>query len=250
MMQPFYFAVRDFFRQALHAGAPIECVFARPDRAFAEMTRVYKKKLSSAKRGRGQKTGEGQPETAQAIEDRPFPLPFMSVWIAPLQLDKTMVNVGGRFVVSKDTAAGTAVVMRYPRAQEATVQVELWSETDLEAQQVTPQIELRFVTESVYLPIDWTDARWYRPPFDVLAHMVVLGRTRFRLAAEPGWIDSSEVEEGEGPKLTRRTWSGKLSTFVPYMPQEARLVRSINVQVYDDSDPPALLVEDAAGVED
>lgn len=250
MFEPLYFAVRSFFRQATHLGSEVEAVFARPDRAFQEMSRVYKKRLEGAKVQKGEKPGAGVAATNQAIEDRPFPLPFMSVWMPQFPFDPRHFNPG-RWVVSKDTASGTAVTMRMPRPVLAPVTVELWTETTLEAGRIVPQIDLRFVAESAYLPVDWTDTRWYRPPFNILEHAKVLGKTRVRLIAEPGWVDNSELEEGDGRKITRTTWSGKLEARIPYMPTEARLVRTVNFQVYDDTvDPPELLVEDAGGVED
>jgi hypothetical protein len=249
----FYEAVRDFFAQAQHAGQAVPCVFATPDRAHAEMTRVSKRRLQGAKALAEEDDYDAPVATAQAIEDRPAPSPFMSVHLSVPEYDPTRFNPG-RFVVTKDFQAGTATVMRFPRPVVADVQVDLWVAgrgANKIAMALAPQIDLRFYAESVWLPVDWTLDKWYRPPFDFLEHGRVLGRTRVRLMAARGWVDNSDLEPGDNPKAVRWTWSGKLEGYIPYRPVEARLVRSVRYELYDStSTPPQLLLEDVGGSED
>jgi hypothetical protein len=49
----------------------------------------------------------------------------------------------------------------------------------------------------------------------------------------------------------RRTWSGRLEAYVPYRPEEARLVRTINLEILNAADdPPTVLETMIIGVED
>jgi hypothetical protein len=249
----FYEAVRDFFGQAKHLGRPVPVVFASPDRAHAELARVIKRRSQNKKKAKGASDLAPPAATVQAIEDKPALVPFMSLWMPPVpEYDPTRFNPG-RFVVSKDKASGTAVVMRFPRPIKNTVQVDLWCGSKAGhkiAMALAPQIDLRFFAESVHLPVDWTLDKWYRPPFDVLSHARVLGQTRIRLIAK-GWTDNTDLETEDGPKEARMTWSGELEGYIPYRPVEARLVRTVRFELYDSTqEPPALLVADDAGSED
>jgi hypothetical protein len=251
MFAPFYDALKRFFGQARHAGQIVPAVFARPDRASQEFQRIYKKRLQGKKATAGERESDPPASQTQAIEDRPASLPFMSIYMPVPVFDSTRFNPG-RVVVSKDLATGTAVTAKFPRPVVGDVQVDLWCNVDLEAQDITPQIDLRFVADAVRLPIDWSEDRWYRPPFNVLEHARYMGKTGVRLVIGPGWEDTSDLEEGEGPKVVRRTWRGKLQGFIPYKAEEARLVRSVRFDLYDNTDPnaPALLDALDAGSED
>jgi hypothetical protein len=133
--------------------------------------------------------------------------------------------------------------------------VDLWCGDDggeLIAQEIEVQVESFFIAESVYLPIDYGLAKWYKPKFNVPEHARQYGRTRIRLLSE-GWVDNSDLEDGgDGPKDIRRTWTGKMEAFVPYRPDEARLVLSVNLQMFDNTDQtsPVLLAESTKDAED
>jgi len=241
MYAPLFMGIRDFFRQAKWNGVRVPCVFAGPDRAHAEMTRVTQKLL------RGQRT-------RQQVEDSPAPRPFMSLWIDPPKYNPTWNSPATIRGVTKDIATGNATKMRMPRPVEASVQVDLWLPEEggnLVAQSIEPQIELRFTTgDMVGIPIDWTLAKWYKPPFCVLEHAKVWGRTRLRLYTE-GWSDSSNLEFAEGAKETRRTWAGRMEAYLPYRPEEARLVRTLNWEILNAADePPTVLETMSIGAED
>ncbi len=177
----------------------------------------------------------------------------MSLWMPPPKFAQEWYNPG-RVIVDKDIQKGTARVMRWPRPMSSTVQADLWVGGDggnLMAQQLEAQIELQFPADKVFLPVDWADPRWYRPPFNVLEHARVLGPTRITLTSQ-GWDDNSDLEFGEGMKSIRRTWSGEVLGYIPYPPQEARLVRTVRYALYDatDEDNPELLLEQVSGTED
>lgn len=239
LFAPWYEAVRDFFRRAKHVGQDIPVVFAAPDRAHNEVHRVTSRRSGLS---------------ITEVSHRPTPVPFMSVWMTPPKFDQALFNPGTIRGFDYDTRRGTAKKMRWPRPYGAEVQVDLWCGSaggDLIAQDIQGKIDLQFIAESVYLPVDWSQAKWYRPPFDILEHAKVLGRTRIRLVHE-GWTDTSDIEAGEGRKEIRRTFSGRIAdAYIPYPPQEARLVVETAFQLLDESvDPPEVLEETVSGAED
>jgi len=244
---PFTDAVKRFFERARWGGRSVPCVFAGPDRAFEEMARVQKRRSQGRKSGATGTTGL----TFHQIGERPAWVPFMSILIQPPEFDAARFNPRSFRGVTKDIEKGTATTMRFPRPVNADVQVDLWSAGNGGwgiAQHVAAQIELQFTAESVYLPIDWADPRWWKPPFDALEHARAYGRTRIRLVSS-GWSDTSDLEAGDGPKRIRWTWSGRIEGYLPYRLDEARLVREIAVDV-EDAATGNTLDEYRGGVED
>jgi hypothetical protein len=247
----FYDAVRRFFRRAKHLGQPVDTVFARPDRAHTELARLREEQLKREKHAAPAETA-----TRQAVEDRPTASPFMSVWIPSPQFDKERFSPATFRGITKDRATGNATSMRYPRPVLADVQVDLWAGDvggELIAQGIEVQVESFFIAESVYLPIDYGLTKWYKPPFNTPEHAKAYGRTRIRLMVANGWMDNSDLEEGgDGPKEIRRTWTGKMEAFIPYRPEEARLVLRTDLLIYDNTDEtsPVLLAERTSDAED
>lgn len=257
MYQIFYETIREFFGQAKHMGREVPTIFASPDRAHSELARIMKRRLQGKKKVKGATELQPPAATKQAIEDKPASVPFMSVWCEIPNFDPSRFGVG-RFVTQKNYQAGTATVMRRPEPVAANVQVDLWCGSRAGhkiAYTILPQIDLRFYAESAFLPVDWTLDKWYRPPFDALAHAKVLGQTRIRLirAGEGanGWTDNTGLESEEDQKDVRLTWRGRFEAYIPHMPVEARLVRTVAFELYDLNDtPPALLFQVEAGSED
>lgn len=246
----FYDAIRRFFERSKHKGAPVRCVFARPDRAHTELERILQAGLAQEK---GRAVGEVPKK--QALEDRPTSTPFLSLWIESPRFDPTRFSPATFRGITKDRVTGNATSMRYPRPMLADVQLDLWAGDDggeLIAQNIEAQVEQFFIAESAYLPIDYSLTKWYKPPFNVPEHARQYGRTRIRLISE-GWADNSDLEDGgDGPKEIRRTWTGKMEAFVPYRPEEARLVFAVDVQIYDNTDEtsPVLLADSTPDAED
>jgi len=241
MYAPWYHAVQAFFQRAQHGGDKVPVVFAGPDRAHEEIKRVMRRRLQ----------GKARPRTDQQLSDRKTQAPFMSVSITGPKFNPDLYNPG-RFKVSEDRASGTATVARWPRPMQCSVQVDLWSANDgggLIAMNITGQIELQFPANRVHLPIDWSDPRWFKPPFNILGHAKTFGRTRITLT-DGGWEDNSDLEFGDNPKDVRFTWTGDLLGYLPYPPQEARLVRTIRYALYDMADETTPLIEQTSGRED
>ena len=246
MYSPFTLTTKEFFERAEWGGRSVPCVFAGPDRAFQEIDRVIKRRAQGKSRATG---AEGI--TFRQVSERPTWVPFMSVLIQPFAFAPERFNPRSFRGVTKDIAKGTATTMRFPRPVTADVQVDLWAGGNggwQIAQHVAAQIELQFTAESIYLPIDWADPRWYKPPFDVMAHARAYGRTRFRLINN-GWQDASDLEAGEGPKTIRWSWSGRIEGYLPYPLDQARIVRTVEVAVVD-TDTGEVLDALVGGVED
>lgn len=231
MLAPFTEAVKDFFERATWGGAPVPAVFAGPDRAFAEMERVMKARSQGKTSVATGATGV----TRQQATDKPAWVPFFSVLIQPHNFNPALWNPASYRGITKNLQTGVATSIRL-RPIKADIQVDLWCGAAggwSIAQNVQSQIELQFFAESIYLPIDWSEAKWYREPFNVLEHARALGRTRFRLVNN-GWQDTSDLEVGEGLKYIRWTWSGRLEGDLPYRPDEARIVRTISMDITDE----------------
>jgi hypothetical protein len=126
-----------------------------------------------------------------------------------------------------------------PRPVTCEVQVDLWGGAaggHHIIDNVASQLDLRFVAESAYLPVDWTLAKWFKPPFNLMEHAREFGLTKVRLIAD-GWTNTSDLEAGEGPKEARATWNGRLEAAIPYRPEDGRLVRTVRWAIYDGTDP-------------
>jgi hypothetical protein len=117
------------------------------------------------------------------------------------------------------------------------IQVDLWcGEAGMQiAELVTAQVEQFFPHESVYLPIDWTLDKWYKPPFDVFEHARTYGRTRGHLTQSGGWADSTSLEFAQGNKEVRLSWSGRWDFYLPYRAEEGRIVRDVAVDIFDET---------------
>lgn len=244
---PFMDALKSFFSQAQWEGQPVPSVFSAPDRAFQELRRRHPKLvdgLTSRVTGRKGITGE-------ALSERPAWVPFFSILVTPSVFDAARFHPGTFRGITKNLETGVATKMRYPRPVTADVTVELWCGTVGGwgiANHVAAQIELAFRAESVYLPIDWSLPRYYKPPFNTLEHARQYGPSRCRLVYQ-GWQDASELEALDGPKQVRWTWTGRLEGHLPYALEESRIVREFAVDLVD-QDTQTVLDTVTSGTED
>lgn len=211
--------IREFFSQAEWGGQDVLTVFGGPDRARTEASKVFAAKMKLTK---------------QQMEDQPVPVPFMSIWRSHPQFDPTRDSRAVVRGIQRNLKTGTALKMRFPQPQVCDIQVDLWCGEggNKIAEVVTAQLDILFPNESVYLPIDWTLDKWYLPPFDVFEHAKVYGRTRARLIRQ-GWTDNSNLEYASGNKEVRLTWNGRYEFYLPYKPEEGRIVRDIFLDIFD-----------------
>jgi len=261
MYAPWYDAIQRFFGRAHHAtisggNKRVPVVFAAPDRAHEALNQIIQQRLKAQKEQAEGSARNVRPDTRHALENRPTAAPFMSIWMTRPKFDSSLYNPG-RVKFALDTQSGTAKTMRWPRPMTANIQVELWAGEDgaeLIAQNITAQIDLQFVADKVALPVNWSDAKWYKRPFNILEHAKVLGQTRILLIADSGdgWEDNSDLEFGDRAKEIRCTWSGRIKGYIPYPPEEARLVTQIQYEIFDGTDPdnPVLLDVLLTGAED
>jgi hypothetical protein len=219
--------IREFFSQAQWGGADVVTVFAAPDRAHTQASRVFAKRSGL---------------TRQQVEDQPTPVPFMSIWRSHPLFDPTRDSRAVIRGINRDLKAGTALKMRFPQPQVSDIQVDLWcgEAGGKIAEVVAAQIDILFPAESVYLPIDWSLEKWYKPPFDVFEHAKVYGQTRGRLVRSQGWTDNTNLEYAAGNKEVRLSWQGRYEFYLPYKPEEGRIVRDLVIDIFD-QDSNALL---------
>lgn len=263
MFAPWYDALQRFFSRLTHAGVnpgvddpsavftsrrpnTIPIVFASPDRAHEELIFIMRKRLEET----------GRPLSDQELSDRLAHMPYMSLWMRQRpQFNGAWYNPG-RVSFDRDIKTGTAKTMPWPRPMKAQVQVDLFAQQDggeFIAQNVLAQTELMFRSGYlVTLPVNWSSAKWYKPPFNILEHAKVLGQTRIRLYLEHGWEDNTELEFGDASKEVRMTWLGRVEGYIPYPPNEARLTREIRYELIDNSDEdnPVVLEMQVSGSED
>lgn len=219
--------IREFFSQAQWGGQDVVTVFAAPDRAHTQASRVFARRLGLK---------------VQQVEDQPTPVPFMSIWRSHPQFEPQRDSRAIIRGINRNMKAGTALKMRFPQPQACDIQVDLWcGEGGARISEVVAaQIDVLFPAESVYLPIDWSLDKWYKPPFDVFEHAKVYGRTRARLVRAQGWTDNTNLEYAAGNKEVRLTWQGRYEFYLPYRPEEGRIVRDLNIDIFD-QDSNALL---------
>jgi len=215
--------LRDFFSTAQWNGQAVPTVFGEPDRAHTEIARITKSRMQGKL-------------TRQQVEDSPTPVPFMSIWRAFPTYDPARSSRAVIRGISVNRRSGTALKMRFPRPMQAEVQVDLWCGVGggKIAEVVSTQIEMMFPNESIYLPIDWTLSKWYKPPFDVFEHAKVYGQTRGHLVQTSGWSDNTNLEFAEGGKEVRLTWSGRYDFYIPYRAEEGRIVRDLTFDIFDE----------------
>lgn len=223
MFAPVFFPIREFFSQAMWGDKSVVTVFADPDRAHTEAAKVFKARMQGTL-------------SKQQIEDAPTPVPFMSIWRTEPQFDQSRDSRAYIRNYPVDKVAGTTLKSRYPRPMTSDIQIDLWCGEGghIIAESIQFQIESLFPNESVYLPIDWGLERWYRPPFNVVKHAKLYGKTRGRLVTQ-GWTDNTSIERAQGGKDVRRTWSGSYEFYMPYRPEEARIVRDIVVDIVEEA---------------
>lgn len=215
--------VREFFSSAQWDGKDVVTVFASPDRAHTQASVAFAKRLRLKR---------------QQVEDGATPVPFMSIWRSAPQYEASRDNRSIIRGINKNIKTGTALTMRFPQPQACDIQVDLWCGENMKMSEViSAQIDLMFPADCVYLPIDWTLDKWYKPPFDVFEHAKVYGKTRGTLSRSQGWTDNTALEYAAGGKDVRLTWSGRYQFYLPYRAEEGRIVRDLHIEIFDeDSD--------------
>jgi hypothetical protein len=207
-------------------NAEVPVVFASPDRAFSEVRRII--------RARDHGGQPGVSATDLAEEDRPVPTPFISVYVLPPKFAPEFHGLR-KHVIEKNIQTGTALMARHPWPFVADVQVDLWCGSEgghMIAMSLEPQWELRFVGGHLMMWADWSAARWYKPPFNVSEHAKYFAQKKLTLYTD-GWTDNSDLEPSDGPRDCRRTWSGRLRGYLPFRPEEARIVLSVPFDVVE-----------------
>lgn len=234
MIRVYDAALLQFYGQLRYNGTPVPVVFARPDRAYANFAR----KLAM----------DAGVELKERPANEPLPLPFIAVWRMPPVYDPTMANPGRlRNLPQRDHASGDALIARHPRPVTCAVQTEIICKSQKQASSLESQLTLLFFMDSVRLPIDWTQSKWYKPPYSFEEYAKYLGRhsTEF---TDGGVSDSTILELGtDTQKDFRRTHTGTLKAVLPYKPLKVGIVKEIGVSITDSND--AVLDEVTVGEE-
>jgi len=182
----------------------LPCVFATPDRAFAQIKKQIARK------------------TDKKEEDiKKIPLPIASLSRITQSLDLT------RYVKYKfnrlyhDPENEKYIGMDRPSPWDLTYQVDIWARTIADLDMLTSQIIQWMRADEFYLPVD---------------HLFPMG-TKIVLTQFQGMVENSKVNHGTEDKRTlRRTFTYVVHGWISHPPIDAPIVKKIVVDFYDNTD--------------
>lgn len=183
----------------------IPCVFATPDRAFAQMR-------SQIARKRGIQIDD--------IKNMVIPLPIISLARTSQKLDlsRYVRHVFNRlyYRAADDTYLG----MVRPQPWDMTYQMDVWARNIQDLDDITSQIVLWLRADEMYLTVD---------------HPIPMGE-RIVLTQLTDMADNSKMDSGEEKRTLRRTFSFVVHGWIVHGPREASIVRRVITNVYDFTD--------------
>lgn len=193
----------------------LPCVFATPDRAFAQMrSQIARKKGVDIK----------------TIENIPIPLPIASLTRLTPKVDLT------RFVQYKFTRLfyapqdDTYIGMERPNPWDIPYQIDIWARTMQDLDELTNQINLWLRADEIW-------------PYLEVDHPFPMNR-RIVLAQLQNVNDISKVDQGDETKrLLRRTFTFIVHGWIVHQPVEAPIIRKVIVDFYDDTDLPEAFLD-------
>ena len=183
----------------------IPCVFATPDRAFAQMR-------SQIARKRGIPIDD--------IKNLSIPLPIISLSRVTQKLDlsRYVRHIFNRLYT--DPSTGTYLGMIRPQPWDMTYQVDVWARNIQDLDEIAAQIVLWLRADEFYLTVN---------------HLIPMGE-RIVLTQLTDVADNSKMESGEDKRTLRRTFTFVVHGWIVHEPREARIVRKIVTDIYDFTD--------------
>jgi hypothetical protein len=214
-------ALKRFFGRLRWLGERVPVVYAGPDRAHGQL-------LEYMAHVRASNTGKSIDEVKLEFEEGALPRPFISVFMTMAGYDQNRFSPFIHRMIEIDRTEGTALSVAEPRPENFTVQADIWCGDDWAlADDLVFQLKSMFVADDTPLFVDFTDARWYKPPYQVPEFCKYMGKITCRMT-DDGVQDASEYTGGVGtPKEIRKTFSGTLYAWIPRVPFKGKLVHSL-----------------------
>lgn len=184
----------------------VPCVFATPDRAFAQIrSQIARQK--------------GIPK--EQIDTITIPLPIISISRVNQELDlsRFVEHTFNRlyYSPSKDKYLG----MVRPTPWDMTFQIDTWTRTISDLDDLTTQIVLWFRSNEFFLSVD---------------HPIPMG-TRIVRTELKGMADISQLSPGtEDKRMLRRTFSLVVHGWIVHAPIDAKIIKKVIVDYYDYTD--------------
>jgi hypothetical protein len=200
-------------------------VYAGPDRAHGQLIQLLAHKVSSD-------TGKDIEKVKKQFNTTNLPRPFISVFMTLAGYDPERFSPFIHRMIEIDRTEGTALSVAEPRPENFTVQADFWCGDDWAlADDLVFQLKSMFVADDTQLFVDFSDARWYKPPYQIPEFCKYLGKINCRLKDE-GVQDASEYTGSPStPKEIRKTFSGTLFGWLPRMPFKGKLVHRLEFDV-------------------
>lgn len=221
MLEIYDDALIRFFSQLRWKGKAVPVVVAGPDRAHAQI-HDWLRKNSTVSPSRSQ--GE-----------YPTPYPFVAVDREVFKPNSGLYSPAllRNLHILRDEGYGFAV--RRPKPVTAGVDVNMYFNDKVQADFFTVILHNLFpFPDRAWIPVDFTDPRWYRPPNDALEFCKIMGQQKLQFDLD-SIVDSSSLERaGLERKEIRMTLSCTLHGWIPFQPYAVPLAKTIEIVVADD----------------
>jgi len=210
-------ALLRFFRQVIWKGNSVPVVFAGADRAHSKIKEWLEKV-------RGLKASKAK--TAQAL-----PYPFIAIWreiFKPEMSSPVLLRSGD------PERKGYGFAMRRPTEDTSGVDINIYLDDLVQRNNLILQIKQMFANmQTSYIPIDFEDPKWYKPPNDIFEFAKVLGKADAQIDLE-SITDSSNIEDsGLNSKEIRLTLSCVLHGWTPFKPYKVPSVQEVEFSIRD-----------------
>jgi len=183
----------------------IPCVFATPDRAFAQMRSQIARKRNI---------------DIEVVKNISIPLPIISLSRITQKLDLSRYV---RHVFNKlyyNAKEDVYLGMVRPQPWDMQYQVDVWARNIQDLDDITSQIVLWLRADEMYLTV---------------GHPIPMGE-RIVLTQLTDVADNSKLESGEEKRTLRRTFTFVVHGWIVHEPREAHIVRKVITGIYDFTD--------------
>lgn len=220
-------AIKGFFSRLKWGGKEIPVVYAGPDRAHGEIRRYL------AKRGR---------VSLEQTKEMRIPYPWCSVWSEGAVFDHANFSSARARNLEMDLVKGIAKSMLAPKPFSMIVQADFWCKDRRQAKFLETQLHFMFWDDETTLPLNFSDEKYYREPYQMPEHMRIMGETRMWLKMTGPLIDNSDLETEGQDREIRKTFSGDAKFFLPHVPYVLKIARTLALSLVDESvTPPEVL---------
>ena len=189
----------------------LPCVFATPDRAFAQIRKQIARK-----------------KDMKEEDIKTIPLPLASLSRISLEIDLSRFIQNRRHRLYYDPKENTYVGMERPSPWNFTYQVDVWARTLIELDLITTQMILWLRADEFYLTVQ---------------HQIPMGErivlTLFKGLTEHPWQDPND----EKKRSLRRTLTFVVHGWIVPPQIDAPIIYSVITNIYDDTDIPEVLLD-------